>query len=403
MKIGVIGCGFVADFYLKTLPHYPELTVAGVTDRNPEQARRFGTFYRVPVYNSTADLLADDRIDIVLNLTNPREHCAVSCDILNSGKHVYSEKPLAMEFAQAEALVETAEQRGLHIAAAPCSVLGEAAQTVWALLRCRAIGPVRLVYAELDNGMVHRMGYTDWRSPSGTPWPYQDEFEVGCTLEHAAYYVSWLAAFFGPARQVSACTACVVPNKQPAASACAPDVSVGCVEFASGVVARITNSAVAPRDHRLRIIGDEGVITVENGWFYNSPVLLTRPSRASWTHAVLRRLPAWARPDDTVTRAVPLVRRPHPAGYDGGSSHQMDFARGVADLAAAIHEGRDPRLSSRFGLHVHEIVSCLSDPQAMGAPRPLATGCPPMLPMPWAIAASKHARAFGVLHEDPAA
>ena len=41
-----------------------------------------------------------------------------------------------------------------------------------------------------------------WRSDSGNPWPVKDEYEVGCTLEHAGYYVTWFVAFFGPARTV---------------------------------------------------------------------------------------------------------------------------------------------------------------------------------------------------------
>ena len=140
---------------------------------------------------------------MVLNLTNPRSHHEVSKAALLAGKHVYSEKPLAMTMVEATELVELAEQHGLRLASAPCSVLGETAQAVLKALREKAVGTVRDVYAEMDDGMVHRMNYRSWKSVSGVSWPYKDEFEIGCTLEHAGYYLTWLVAMFGAAESVT--------------------------------------------------------------------------------------------------------------------------------------------------------------------------------------------------------
>src|SRR5262249_974055 len=162
-----------------------------------------------------------------------------------------SEKPMAMSLSEAKELAELAESRRLQISSAPCSLLGETAQTMWKALREKRVGPVRLVYAELDDGLVHKMPYKRWLSESGTPWPYEDEFEVGCTLEHAGYYLTWLAAFFGPIESVTAFSSCLVPEKiaEPlTGSTSAPDFSVACLKFASGVVARLTCSIVAPHD-----------------------------------------------------------------------------------------------------------------------------------------------------------
>src|SRR4028119_705640 len=179
----MIGCGFVADYYIDTLANYPWLKLLGVMDRNQERAVKFSNFYSVPMYNSLDEVLADSRVEIVLNLTNPRSHFEVSKACLEAGKHVYSEKPLAMSFEDAQELVDLATERGLYLSSAPCSLLGETAQTIWKALREEVIGQVRLVYAEMDDGLVHRMPYRKWFSASGTPWPYKDEFEVGCTLE----------------------------------------------------------------------------------------------------------------------------------------------------------------------------------------------------------------------------
>jgi predicted dehydrogenase len=376
MRLAIVGCGFVADYYASTLKNHPELELIGVMDRLPERAAHFSQHHKVPVYSTLEDLLKDDRVQIVLNLTNPRSHYEVSKACLEAGKHVYSEKPLAMEVAQAEELVVMAEQRGLYISSAPCNVLSETAQTMWKALREQAVGKVRVVYAEMDDGLVHKMQYKKWLSESGIPWPYKDEFEIGCTLEHAGYYVAWLAAFFGPAETVTAFSSCLVPDKvedvalDPAKT---PDFSVACIKFASGVVARLTCGIVAPHDHRLMIVGDEGILCTEDCWFYNSPVYVKKL-------ITIRRktlISPWK-------KHYPLVKK---AGtrYQRKGAQQMDFARGVAEMAAAIAENRPCRLSPRFSLHVNEIVLAIHNALEHSSTCKIMSTFDPVEPMPWAL------------------
>src|SRR5690606_5445164 len=145
--------------------------------------------------------------DIVVNLTDPHSHEAVTRAALAAGKHVYSEKPAAMTAAQARSLADMADAAGLQLAAAPCNFLGEAVQTAWAAIRAGTIGKVRLVYAELDDGMVHRAAYSGWLSASGRPWPARHEFEIGCTFEHAGYALGPLMAMFGRVKSVTSFSA----------------------------------------------------------------------------------------------------------------------------------------------------------------------------------------------------
>jgi predicted dehydrogenase len=187
MRVAIVGCGFVADYYVRTLPIHPELELVGVMDRDPERSKRFASYYSLSRYDSLDELLADPRVEIVLNLTNPGSHFEVSKRALLAGKHVYSEKPMAMTVGEATELVDLAVSKRLQISSAPCSLLGETAQTMWKALREQRVGPVRLVYAELDDGLVSAMPYKKWLSESGTLWPYEDEFKVGCTLEHARF------------------------------------------------------------------------------------------------------------------------------------------------------------------------------------------------------------------------
>jgi len=379
MRIAIVGCGYVADFYMRTLANYPHLEIVGAMDRNPERLSQFAQHHHVRPIGSLDQVLDDPSIEIVVNLTNPESHFAVSRACIERGKHVYSEKPLALELEEAQRLVELAEGRKLYLAAAPCTVLGESAQTLWKALRERQIGVVRLAYAELDEGPIHRTNYREWRSESGAPWPYQSEFATGCTLEHAGYYVTWLTAFFGPAISVNSFAARLVPGKDtdvpPALEA--PDFSVACIEFSSGVVARLTCSLFAPPDHSLRVIGDDGVLFVENGWDSGSPVRIQK--KTPMIARAERRFPRVTRL--LSVRTYPLARKPT---FQHTRGKLTDFARGIAELAAAISEHRPCRLSARYALHVNEVVLAIQNPQDLGSPRTISSTFEPLEPMPWA-------------------
>lgn len=378
MRIALVGCGYVADLYMVMLRHHPELRLLGVMDRDAERARIFAEVHGLEIYPTLDAVLGDERVEIVVNLTNPRSHYAVTRAALLAGKHVYTEKPIAMDFGQARELVELAEEHSLSLASAPCSVLGESAQTLWKAIREGAVGPVKLVYAELDDGMVHRRGYRDWVSRSGAPWPANDEFEIGCTMEHAGYYLTWLTAFFGPVRSVTSFAAALFPDKgtDVPLDVVTPDFSVGCLEFHSGVVARLTCSIVAPDDRSLRVVGEDGVLTVEDCWDYRSPVH-SRPTplgRRAEHHPVASRLMG-LRP-----RRYPQAE----SGVPPGPSGLMDFFRGVAELAASIREGRPCRLPARHALHVNELALAMQYPGVLGSPRVLESTFDPIEPMPWA-------------------
>jgi predicted dehydrogenase len=369
MQIAIIGCGFIADLYFMSLKTYPSLQLIGVADRDMKRANHFRSFYGVPVYGSVDQLLSDKRVQLVLNLTNPRSHYAVSKACLQAGKHVYSEKPLAMNFVEAKELVDLAESCDLRISSAPCSLLGECAQTMWKAVRENRVGRIRAAYAEMDDGLVPRMPYRKWLSASGTPWPYKDEFEVGCTIEHAGYSLSWLAAFFGPAQNVTAFSSIQIPDKHPSISPhdMAPDFSVAAIQFASGVVARLTCSLIAPGDHALRIMGDDGILYTRDVWDYGSRVYSRR----------------WI----TIRRSMslsPWRTRYRRLAEPGRNLLLDDRGRGVAELVGAIAEGRQSRLSAQFSLHVTELTLAIERAGLEGGAYWMTTSFDPIAPMPWA-------------------
>lgn len=348
--IALVGCGFVADYYMSTLSNHPHLTLVGVYDKDPVRLQAFTRFYKVRAYASLTDLLADQQVQLVVNLTNPRSHYEVSKTCLEHGRHVYSEKPLAMHYEQALELVELAEQKGLGLSSAPCSLLGEAAQTLLHAVRSEVVGKTRLVYAELDDGLLHRMAYKKWVSASGAPWPYKDEFEVGCTLEHAGYYLAWLVAMFGRVVSVTAHAMCLIPDKvtgETLSPPNTPDCSFGILIFESGVVARLTTTIIGPHDHTIRIVGDKGVISLKDCWMNDARVHV-RP-------LITLRRKTFLLPFGRRYKAPGIATKP----VQATGSSRMDYAGGIADLATSIHQKKTAQLSSRFSLHVTEVALAL--------------------------------------------
>lgn len=377
--IAIVGCGYVADSYRYCLSlHQDELHLTGVYDRDPERLAAFALHWGDRQYASLDAVLADENCQIVVNLTDPENHEAITRAAFAAGKHVYSEKPAAMTHSTAGALAALAAENGLLLAAAPCNFLGEAVQTAWAAVRRGAIGKVRLVYAELDDGMVHKASYDTWISRSGRAWPARDEFEIGCTYEHAGYAIGPLVAMFGPVRSVHAFAALLVPDKAttPPLGHPAPDFSSGCLTFDDGIVARITNSIVAPYDHRFRIVGDEGTIEINEIWDYASPITLRRANPGRLGRYLERRWPALAQRSMRLVRAPELKR--------GRGIPTMDFMRGVADLADAVRTGRKPRLDASLAVHVTEVTERLQHPERFAGSPKVLSGVAEIEPEAWA-------------------
>jgi predicted dehydrogenase len=372
-KIAVIGTGYVADFYMRSLEVFPQIQVACAFDRDASRLEKFCTFWNVSSANSLDECLdPNNGISLVLNLTNPSSHYEITKACLEAGKHVYSEKPLAMEMPQATALCELAQSKGLMLGSAPCSFLGEAAQTVWYALRKGKIGKPYLVYAEIDDDFVSQAPHENWVSESGAPWPSRDEFLVGCTLEHAGYYLAWLLMMFGTVDKVVAASAEVIDDKLKDGTPTAPDFSTATLFFKSGIVARLTCSIVAPHNHAIRIFGENGVLEVNECWDNNAPVRVRR--RYSLRRKLINSLFA---------KRIRLSKPTHPKVRWRGAA-AMNFALGPVEMLEALKDGRQSRVNAEFAIHVNEVVLAIHNAGDTGGVCEMQTQMPDLEPMAWA-------------------
>jgi predicted dehydrogenase len=373
-SVSFVGTGYVADLYMRSFKTFPDIKIRLAYDRDPRRLASFCDYWGVTRAASFEEVLeCSDDNHVILNLTNPAEHFNVSLMCLKAGLNVYSEKPLATKMTDAFMLEALAGEKRLCLASAPCSVLGEAAQTLWRAVRDEVAGTPLLVYAELDDDLVSQAAYRKWTSESGAPWPHQDEFRTGCTLEHAGYYLAWLIAMFGPVKTVVGASARLIEEGGYPSDA-APDFSVGVLFFESGMVARLTCSVIAPHNHSLRIIGSRGVLELDESWNNNAAVRFRR------RYIVRRRLI-----NSPFTKRIRLRGSTHPkVGRRGAAA--MNFALGPAEMLAAIEEGRPCRMSAQFALHLNEVTLAIQNSGDSSGAQRMQTRCSPIEPMEWAQA-----------------
>jgi predicted dehydrogenase len=333
------------------MPAYERLELGGATDLVPERARELVARFGGRVYPSLADVLADDSVDAVLNLTVQHAHPAVVRACLEAGKHVHTEKPLALTYEEALVLAEVAESTGARLSCAPINFMGEAQQTAAKLVREGRLGQVRLAYAEVNWGRIEA-----WH-PEPVPF-----YEVGALYDVGVYPLTLLAAVFGPARRVTAYSHMLEPERRTLAGEPfrlrTPDFVAALVELADGPLVRLTANFYADNTRKqrgLELHGDDGSLYLDSWENFDSRL------------EVARRGGAYA--------PVPLVR----PGFPG-----KDWARSLAELDESLAERRQHRPSARLAAHVVEVMEAISRSARSGEPVEIRSEFDRPPPMLWA-------------------
>ena len=352
MRLGIAGCGNIATPYARAIAAADGLEIVAAYDPIAERAAELTRGFGGAAHSSFSDLLDDDRVEAVVNLTGAAVHHDVSRAALDAGKHVHSEKPLALRYEDACLLVELARERGLGLSSSPATLLGEAQQTLWKTVRERAIGTVRVAYAEANWGRVET-----WH-----PSPLTI-LSVGAMGDVGVYPIAILTAIFGPVRSALGYVTMALAERRDVRgepfTIDTPDFSVALLEHESGLVSRVTASfyTTAGYQRGIELHGDDGLLWLPTWGEAHSRVLLSRTGKA----------------DDY--EEIPHVR---PA-YEG-----IDWSRPLLDLAAAVEEGRPPRASGEQAAHVVEVLEAIERSNREGGRVPVRSSFPQPEPMPWA-------------------
>jgi predicted dehydrogenase len=405
MNIVFIGCGFVFDIYMRTVAAHPELVIKGVFDINPARMAKVRAHYGFHGYDSLDAVLADPTVDAIINLTPITAHFEVSKRALEAGKHVFSEKPLTKVLSQSQDLYALAEKQGKRLYAAPANIYADSIRTIFRAVEQGAIGKPLLIYAELDDSPIHLMGFDSVQSPTGAPWPLHDEILEGCTYEHIGYHLVWICGLLGPVISGTAFSSELIEGKAPGLPprVGTPDYSVACLHFASGATARITCSVVAPRDHKMRIIGREGELISDTYRQFRCPVYLERYSAASlnarkfrtvraspllaWLFGIggrrLKLTSNWK--SDAVRKNQlhrPTLRQRLVEWLRRREVYAQDKLVGVAEMAREIAQEKPQYLSKDFILHINELTLLVQGAGPEGAAFRPSTDFAPIGPIP---------------------
>lgn len=193
--VGIVGAGTISDQYLENLTQFPDLKVVFIADLDEERAASQAEKWGVPASGSYEQLLATDDVEIVVNLTIPAVHVEVALQAVAAGKHVWGEKPYALDRESGRRLMEAAKKAGVRVAVAPDTFLGAGLQTALREVRDGAIGqPLTAL--------------TLFQVPGPESWHPSPEFlfakGAGPLFDVGPYYLTTLIQVFGPIRRVAA-------------------------------------------------------------------------------------------------------------------------------------------------------------------------------------------------------
>lgn len=329
LRIGIVGCGNIIAAYLETLPRLDAVRLVAVADLDPARAEAVAARVEGVRALGVDALLADEEVDLVVNLTIPAAHAEVALAAIAAGKDVYGEKPLAADTAAAARVLDAARAAGRTVGCAPDTVLGTGLQTA---------------RKAIDDGLIGRpiSATATMATPGHERWHPNPDFYYqpggGPLLDMGPYYVSALVNLLGPVTRVVGAASRTRDARTIASGAragqsvpVAVDTHVtGVLVHASGALSTIVMSfdAVATRSANIEVHGETGSLVVPDPNRFDGETLLHLLG-GQWEEL------------------------PVSAGYE-------DAGRGVGlqDLALA-DESRPPRASAGIAFHSLDVMESL--------------------------------------------
>jgi predicted dehydrogenase len=372
LAVGLLGCGDVSDIYFANCARFASVKIVACASRTAEHARAKARQYGIPRAVSVEELLAAPDVEAVLNLTSPQAHVALTRAALANGKHVYTEKPLALSVADGASLLDLARARKLRIGSAPETFLGARLQACRRALDAGLIGdPVGA------SAFVVSPGH-EWHHPNPA---FFYEHGAGPVLDMGPYYLTAIVALLGPVRRVSGFSRTTYPVRTiPAGPRSGEQVKVevpthvaGTLQLHSGVPVTFAASfdvwdSTLPR---LEIYGTRGTLCIadpdpiQGPNVFGGQVLVRTAEHARWRGSPR---PAGREHWDTLTV--------------GSAYAENSRGLGLAEMADAIREGRPHRADGALAFHVVEAGLALLEAAAAGESRTLTSTCSRPEPLP---------------------
>ena len=339
MRVGIIGCGNISETYFECQNLFNNFNVVACADINIEAAKNSAEKYNVKAF-SVDDILANDDIDVIINLTIPSAHKEIIMKSLNAGKHCFSEKPLAINFNEGLEISELASSKNLYVGCAPDTFLGAAGQKARSLIEDKKIGDVVLgTFNLMSHGMEHWHPNPDFFFKPG----------AGPVFDVGVYYITQLVNLIGPIKSISSLSGTATPERTITSEPRngekikveTPTTLMGTLEFHNNAKIQFFCSwDVWKHKHStIELYGLEGSMIVPDPNFFSGDILISHKEE-DW---------------QVINNDKMLLGIPNKTDNSGDKIANYRGI-GLSDMIDAISHQRQSRCSLNLAVHVLEAM-----------------------------------------------
>ena len=348
-KVGLIGCGHIAETYFRAHKYFNNFRIIKCADINHLAAKKCATTYKIKAL-SVKNLLKDKEIEIILNLTVPKAHFEVSKRALLNNKHVYTEKPMAINLKDGKELLKISKRKRLYIGNAPDTFLGGGNQKSKEILEKNFIGKINL-------GNII-FAYPGVQSYHPNPEPWFAKKEGGPVIDMGPYYLTALVNLLGPAKQVWGSFMWnkkkriigIGPRKGSSIKVLCPTTYLGTIFFNSGAIIRFTLSfdVIAHHRNHIELYGSKGSILVPDPNMFGGSVYTCKKLGGTWKEHKTNKM--YLGKINIRQKSLRANEAPINANYRGV---------GLAEMAYCIQNNKKHRCNGDLSFHVLDIIQSI--------------------------------------------
>ncbi|MDD3401878.1 MAG: Gfo/Idh/MocA family oxidoreductase [Hespellia sp.] len=363
--IGILGAGVISRTYLADIKtFYNDLEVIACADVDIERAKRLASEFEIKKAYTTEELLQDKEVEIVINLTPPQFHVALDKKIIESGKHLFSEKPFAPDLQAAREVLKLAEAKGVKVGCAPDTFLSSGLQSLRYYLDMNLIGKPFFVTANMTT-----FGVETWHP---NPFPFYLK-NSGPLSDMGPYYLSAIVSILGPIESIAAFDATANSTRHVYVGEAAgedfktetPTHYTSILRLRSGVAVNFNVSFDIYKSNlpMFEIYGDQGTLTYPDPNFGGGTPKIYR--KEQYTDAV------YQTSDEVIARKEKFYELPELF------PRVKDYSRGIGvlDLANAIETHSDNRANGSLIMHITEAIEGMIESAKSGAFYKMTTTC----------------------------
>ena len=348
-KVGLIGCGHIAETYFRAHKYFNNFRIVKCADINHLAAKKCASTYKIKAL-SVKNLLKDKEIEIILNLTVPKAHFEVSKKALLNNKHVYTEKPMAINLKDGKELLKISKRKRLYIGNAPDTFLGGGNQKSKEILEKNFIGKINL-------GNII-FAYPGVQSYHPNPEPWFAKNEGGPVIDMGPYYLTALVNLLGPAKKVWGSFMWnkkkriigIGPRKGRSIKVLCPTTYLGTIFFSNGAIIRFTLSfdVIAHHRNHIELYGSKGSILVPDPNMFGGSVYTCKKLGGTWKEHKTNKM--FLGKINIRQKSLRANEAPINANYRGV---------GLAEMAYCIQNKKKHRCNGELSFHVLDIIQSI--------------------------------------------